>query len=97
MLENFLLIYMKNLKTNLDWDRLNLKPVAERDLQKMLASGLVRFATAMDTGLTFMTGTRVKRIAGRQARRTKTGYWELYQSGNGWISLKKDSPYWLHP
>lgn len=88
---------MKNLKTNLDWDRLNLKPVAERDLQKMLASGLVRFATAMDTELKFMTGTRIKRIAGRTARRTKTGYWELYAADQGWIRLRKGSLYWLHP
>jgi hypothetical protein len=86
-----------NLPTNLDFERLCLKPVAERELQKMLASGSVRFATATDTGLTFMTGTRVKKIAGRTARRVKNGYWELYESGKGWIRLRKDSPYWLHP
>lgn len=88
---------MKNLSTNLDWERLCLKPVAERDLQKMLASGLVRFATVTDGALAYMTGTRVKKIAGRQARRVKTGYWELYRADQGWIRLRKDSPYWLYP
>jgi hypothetical protein len=88
---------MKNLETNLDWSRLSLVPVAERDLQKMLASGSVRFAAATEQGLSFMTGTRVKKIAGRTARRTKTGYWELYESGKGWIRLRKGSSYWLHP
>jgi hypothetical protein len=90
-------IFMKNLRSNLDWSRLSLVPVAERDLQKMLASGSVRFAAATEQGLTFMTGTRVKKIAGRTARRTVTGYWELYESGIGWIRLRKGSSYWLHP
>lgn len=88
---------MKNLSTNLDWERLCLKPVAERDLQIMLASGSVRFATVTDGALAYMTGTRVKRIAGRTARRTKTGYWELYAADQGWIRLRKGSLYWLHP
>lgn len=88
---------MAKLKSNLDWERLCLTPVAERDLQRMLTSGLVRFAAATDTGLTFMTGTRVRRLAGRTARRVKNGFWELYRADEGWISLPKGSPYWLHP
>ena len=87
----------QNYPHNLDWERLCLKPVAERNLQIMLASGLVRFATATDSGLKFMTGTRMKRLAGRTARRTKTGYWELYAADEGWIRLRKGSSYWLHP
>ena len=86
-----------NIPHNLDWERLNLKPVTERDLKRMLVSGLVRFATATDAGLTFMTGTRIRRLAGRQARRVKNGYWELYRADQGWISLPKNGHYWLHP
>jgi hypothetical protein len=88
---------MKAIPTNLDFERLSLKPIAERDLKRMLTSGVVRFAAATDTQLTFMTGTRVKKIAGRQARRVRNGYWECYKAGQGWISIKKDSHYWLHP
>ena len=88
---------MKNTPHNLDWSRLSLVPVAERDLKKMLASMVVRFAAATDTQLTFMTGTRIKKIAGRQARRVKNGYWEVYRADQGWITLPKNSHYWLHP
>lgn len=82
---------------NLDWERLCLKPVTERDLKKMLASTVVRFAAATDTQLTFMTGTRIKKISGRKARRVKNGYWECYKADQGWISIPKLSHYWLHP
>ena len=88
---------MEKLKSNLDWDRLCLKPIAERDLKRMLTSGLVRFAAATATGLSFMTGTRIRKIAGRQARRVKNGYWECYKADQGWVSLPKNSHYWLHP
>jgi hypothetical protein len=86
-----------NLPTNLDFERLCLKPVAERDLKRMLTSGLVRFAAATELGLTFMTGTRLKKISGRNARRVKNGFWELYRADAGWVSLPKNSHYWLHP
>jgi hypothetical protein len=82
---------------NLDWERLCLKPVTERDLKKMLASTVVRFAAATDTQLTFMTGTRIKKISGRKARRVKNGYWECYKADQGWMSIPKLSHYWLHP
>lgn len=87
----------KLLPTNLDWERLCLKPIAERDLKRMLTSGLVRFAAVTDGALTFMTGTRIRKIAGRQARRVKNGYWECYKADQGWVSLPKGSHYWLHP
>lgn len=88
---------MKQIPHNLIWERLCLKPVAERDLQKMLASMIVRFALATPAEITFMTGTRVKKIAGRQARRVKNGYWEFYASDRGWVTVPKGSHYWLHP
>jgi hypothetical protein len=88
---------VEKLKSNLDWDRLCLKPVTERDLKRMLTSGLVRFAAATATGLSFMTGTRIKKISGRNARRVKNGFWECYKADQGWVSLPKGSHYWLHP
>ena len=88
---------MEKLKSNLDWERLSLVSVAERDLKRMLTSGLVRFAAATELGLTFMTGTRLKKISGRNARRVKNGFWELYRADQGWVSLPKNSHYWLHP
>lgn len=86
-----------NIPHNLDWERLNLKPVTERELQKMLRSMVVRFAAATASEITFMTGTRIKKIAGRQARRVRNGHWELYRADQGWITLPKGSHYWLHP
>jgi hypothetical protein len=88
---------MKQIPHNLDWERLCLKPVTERELHKMLRSMVVRFAAATELGLTFMTGTRLKTIGGRQAKRVKNGFWELYRADAGWVSLPKNSHYWLHP
>jgi len=88
---------MKQVPHNLDFDRLCLKPVTESELHKMLRSMVIRFAAATDAGLTFMTGTRLKTIGGRQAKRVKNGFWELYRADAGWVTLPKNSHYWLHP
>lgn len=85
------------LPSNLDWDKLSLKPITLRELKPMLRSGSVRVALATDPGLRFMTITRHPRLAGRGARRTKRGFWEVFESGVGWVKIQNECHLWLNP
>ena len=88
---------IEKLPHGLDWDRLSLKPVTTRKLKTILTYGPVRFACATSTGLVFMMGTRHPQIAGRRAKRVKTGFWECYQAGKGWVKISNECECWLHP
>lgn len=85
------------LPTNLDWDRLSLVPITLAELKPRLRSGSVRIALAAEPGLRFMTITRNPLLAGRRAKRTKRGYWEVYESGIGWVKIQNECHIWLHP
>jgi hypothetical protein len=85
------------LPTNLDWDRLSLVPITLSELKPRLRSGSVRVALAAEPGLRFMTITRNPLLAGRRAKRTKRGYWEVYESGIGWVKIQNECHIWLHP
>ena len=85
------------LATNLDWDKLSLAPITLTQLKPMLRSGSVRVALAAAPGLRFMTITRNPLLAGRRAKRTKRGFWEVYESGIGWVKIQNECNIWLHP
>ena len=90
--------YMRPIiSTNLNWDRLSLEPITSAKLKPMLRSGLVRIALATEPGLRFITVTRHPHLAGRRAKRTKTGFWEVYEAGRGWVRIANDCHIWLHP
>ena len=83
--------------TNLDFERLCLEPITSSELKTILRSGTVRLALATSSGLRFTTITRMSKIAGRKAKRTKQGCWEAYEAGVGWITIPNDAHFWLHP
>ena len=85
------------LPTNLNWDRLSLKPITLAELKPRLRSGSVRVALAAEPGLRFMTITRNPLLAGRRAKRTKRGFWEVYESGIGWVKIQNECNIWLNP
>ena len=87
----------RKVKTNLDWERLNLKPITLDKLKPMLRSGPVRVAVTTEPGLRFMTITRHPKLAGRKAKRIKRGWWETYEAGVGWVSISNNCHIWLHP
>ena len=85
------------LPTNLDWNRLSLKPITLAELKPILRSGSVRVALATPPGLRFMTITRHPLLAGRKAKRVQKGYFEVYESGVGWVKIQNECDIWLNP
>ncbi len=85
------------LASNLNWDALSLAPITLTQLKPRLRSGSVRLAVATEPGLRFMTITRHPQLAGRKAKRVQKGFWEVYESGVGWVKIQNDCHLWLHP
>ena len=85
------------LPTNCDWERLSLKPITLAKLKPRLRSGTVRVVATVRPGLRFMSITRHPLIAGRKAKRVEQGFFEVYESGVGWVKISNECLIWLQP